>query len=125
MIYLDKLMNLITNTYCNDLANAVNQSGLFKKIDELKENPRQYNIIYWHCFEYNDSFTLFFNTYSTEKFHSELLIKDIRNSSPFYHGDLISLEQFLEYAPEDLRTFIVFNIDLFSSAEIPCIMAKK
>jgi hypothetical protein len=99
---------MITNTYCNDLANAVNESGLFEPAEDCN------NV--WHSFRYKDLFGLYFNTVSYKKYYPDLIIRDSRTNGGC--GSKISLEQLLEDAPKDLQKFIVFNLDLFSSVEI-------
>jgi hypothetical protein len=97
---------MVTNTYCNDLANAVNESGLFDYVNS-------YN---WHHFKYKNIFHVYFNVVAAHKYYADFIIRDLRKNDNW--GERISLEQLLEDAPKDLQKFIVFNLDLFNAAEI-------
>ena len=112
------------------LQNAVIKSGIFKSIPSLKQEYCNVTLnSYWIYYSYKNLFLLAFADVDKNPLHSvDFAVIDIAKTiknGPKDEGmsaktdrKYISLEHLLEIAPDELKKFIIFNLDLFQDIRL-------
>jgi hypothetical protein len=102
------------------------ESGLFSELSEhssgyskVKDNhsisisTSSYNFDAWYFYAYEDLFVFSFRKAHDSYNKTQFVIVDIRETGLKRRHMYIGVQQVLETAPEPLKKFLVFNLDLF------------
>jgi hypothetical protein len=98
------------------------ESGLFSELSEhskIKDNhstsisTSSYNFDAWYFYAYEDLFVFSFRKAHDNYNKTQFVIVDIRETVLKRRHMYTGVQQVLETAPEPLKKFLVFNLDLF------------
>jgi hypothetical protein len=101
-----------------DAVKVIHRSNLFFEITETTWKNLSFNIGWHRFFLFEDSFV--FALSAQEEGIPSIIIIDLKKSFLNSRGrhEYIKAEDVLASAPERLRSFIIFNIDLFQNQEL-------
>jgi hypothetical protein len=87
------------------------KSDLFVEITKTTWNRISFDIPGYRFFLFEDSFIFASSTMQERTLN--ILIIDVKKTLPFGNFEFIYAETLLTFAPEKLKSFIVFNIEFF------------